>query len=53
MSKETTKAEIKTPKSDRQERWDKHVENYIAKNPVKGAAKKARGEFDKIPDTFK
>lgn len=41
------------PKSDRQARFDAHVANYMKANPVKGAAKKARGEFDKIPDSFK
>lgn len=36
----------------RQERWDKYVAGYQIKNPVKYAAKKARGEFDKIPASF-
>lgn len=39
--------------SDREARWAAHVANYEKKNPVKFAAKKARGEFDKIPDSFK
>lgn len=33
--------------------FNKLVANYAIANPVKYAAKKARGEFDKIPDTFK
>ena len=48
-----TKEKVETKRDDRQERWDAHVANYIARNPVKGQAKKARGEFDKIPDTFR
>lgn len=44
---------IKTKKDDRQERWDAYVANYMKLSPVKGAAKKANREFDKIPDTFK
>jgi hypothetical protein len=51
MAEKETK-EVKV-KSDRQLRWEKHVENYIKESPVKGQAKKARGEFDTIPDTFK
>lgn len=39
--------------SARQARWNKHVENYMIKSPKKGAAKKARGEFNTIPDSFK
>lgn len=42
-----------TNPSDRQARWDKHVANYKAKNPVKAAAKEKNGEFGKIPDSFK
>lgn len=36
----------------RQDAWDDHVANYIKSNPEKGAAKKARGEFDTIPASF-
>ena len=43
----------KGPKSDRQIRWEKYVEAYMLDNPVKGAAKKANGEFDTIPNSFK
>lgn len=48
--------EVKTPKvekSEREARWEKHVANYMKENPVKGAAKEARGEFKVIPDSFK
>ena len=45
--------EVKTPKSERQARWEAYVENYAKKNPVKHAAKKANGEFDTIPASFK
>lgn len=51
MAKDEKKVEA--PVSDREARWKKYVEAYVAKNPVKGAAKKARGEFDKIPDSFR
>lgn len=53
MAKETEKAVEKAPVSDREARWKAYTTAYMAKNPVKGAAKKARGEFDKIPDSFK
>lgn len=42
----------KEKKDPRQDAWNDYVENYIKSNPEKGTAKKARGEFDKIPDTF-
>lgn len=44
---------IVAPKGDRQARWDKYVENYRVKNPVKYASKKANGEFDEIPVSFR
>lgn len=50
MAKETKE---KVEKSDRQLRWEAHVERYAVKNPVKYASKKANGEFDEIPDSFK
>lgn len=51
---ETDSSGVKvTPKGEREARWETHLANYKAKNPVKFAAKKARGEFDKIPDSFK
>lgn len=43
----------KKEKSAREIRWEAYVENYIKTSPVKGAAKKARGEFDTIPASFK
>jgi hypothetical protein len=42
----------KKDKDPRQDAWDAYVEKYMKSNPTKGAAKKARGEFDKIPDSF-
>lgn len=49
MAKENEKVE----KNDaRAERWEAYVANYAEKNPVKYAAKKKNGEFDKIPDSF-
>lgn len=41
------------PRGDREKRWDDFVANYQVKNPVKFATKKANGEFDKIPASFK
>lgn len=42
------------PKADpRQERWEAFVKRYAVLNPVKHASKKANGEFDKIPASFK
>lgn len=32
--------------------WEKHLKSYADKNPAKFAEKKARGEFDDIPDSF-
>lgn len=43
----------KGAKSDRELRWEKYVEGYKVKNPVKYARKEQNGEFDKIPDSFK
>jgi hypothetical protein len=47
-------AETKEKKATdpRQDAWDAYVANYIASNPEKGKAKKARGEFDTIPTSF-
>lgn len=48
------KEEVKEVKKDpRQERWEKFLAGYAVKNPIKFAQKKANGEFDKIPDSFK
>lgn len=38
---------------DRQATWDKFLANYEKENPVKFFKKKANGEFDQIPDSFK
>lgn len=48
------KSEQKVEKKEdaRQTRWEAYVQNYAEENPVKYAAKKANGEFDKIPDSF-
>lgn len=43
----------KAPKGDREARWAAYVKNYKEKNPVKGAAKEANGEFKTIPASFK
>lgn len=47
------KEEKKTAKDERQERWEALLESYAKYNPTKYAAKKAAGQFDKIPDDFK
>lgn len=54
MAKETkvVKEKVVKEKDARQLRWDAYVAGYAEKNPVKYAAKKANGEFDKIPDSF-
>lgn len=39
-------------KDERAERWASLLEEYKKRNPLKYEAKKARGEFDKIPDSF-
>jgi hypothetical protein len=44
--------EKKIEKDERQLRWEALLESYEKRNPVKFASKKARGEFDKIPDSF-
>lgn len=51
MAKEE-KEEKTTKKSDRQARWEKHLENYALRNPVKFASKKEKGEFKEIPASF-
>lgn len=40
------------PMTPREARWKKYVANYKLSNPVKGAAKEARGEFKEIPVSF-
>lgn len=47
MAKEEAK------KDDRQQRWEALLAAYEKQNPVKYAAKKEKGQFDKIPDDFK
>lgn len=47
MAKEETK------KDERAERWEVLLAEYEKRNPVKFAAKKAAGQFNKIPDDFK
>lgn len=55
MAKETETKEVvkEAPVSEREARFKKYVENYMILSPKKGALKKARGEFDKVPDSFK
>lgn len=40
------------PNKERAAAWEKFLKKYEENNPVKFAAKKARGEFDNIPDHF-
>lgn len=47
MAKEESK------KDERAQRWEALVAEYEKRNPKKFAAKKAAGQFDKIPDSFK
>ena len=42
--------EVVAPKSSA---WIAFLANYEKQNPVKFAAKKAKGEFDKVPANFK
>lgn len=55
MVTKTEKTEEKVDKKAdaRQEAWDAFLAKYEKENPVKFAVKKARGEFDEIPATFK
>lgn len=46
------KEKVEQKKSDRAVRWEKFLEDYAVKNPVKFASKKEAGEFDKIPASF-
>lgn len=43
----------KEVKSDRDARWEAYVAAYAKANPVKYEAKKARGEFKQVPDSFR
>lgn len=40
------------PDKERKARYDALIKKYAEENPVKYAAKKARGEFDSIPANF-
>lgn len=51
--KEVEETKVVSPKNARQERWEKHLETYKARNPVKFATKEKRGEFDSIPESFR
>ena len=55
MSKETKPEvkEVRAEKSDREVRFEAHLAKYKVANPVKYAQKEARGEFAKIPVSFK
>lgn len=46
------KEEQEVERDPRAERWAAHEKAYAIANPVKYAAKKAAGHFDKIPDSF-
>lgn len=39
--------------NDRNTRWQAFLEKAKVQNPVKFALKEAKGEFTKIPDSFK
>lgn len=39
--------------SGREKRWEEFLERAKIQNPVKFAEKEARGEFSKIPESFK
>jgi len=39
--------------SSRESRWEKFLEKAQIQNPIKFAQKKAKGEFNKIPDSFR
>lgn len=51
-AKLAAEAEAKKILPGRDKRWKEHLDRYEKSNPLKFAAKKAGGEFDKIPDTF-
>lgn len=55
MVTKTEKTEEKVDKKvdPRQSAYDALLAKYEKENPVKFAVKKARGEFDEIPATFK
>lgn len=48
-----TEGNKKEEKTDRQIRWENLLERYKAQSPEKYKIKKERGEFNKIPDSFK
>lgn len=52
MAKEKEE-KIETSVDPRTEAWKVFLAKYEKDNPVKFAAKKARGEFDTIPASFK
>lgn len=45
-------AKEKEEKTDREARYEAFVARYAKQNPEKYEAKKAAGQFDKIPDSF-
>jgi len=46
------KVEVETV-DPREAKWAAHLAKYEKSNPVKFASKKAKGEFNTIPSTFK
>jgi hypothetical protein len=56
MAKEKATAEVEVApaqKGEREARWESFLAKYKAESPVKYQLKKDRGEFDKIPGSFK
>jgi hypothetical protein len=51
--KEVTPAQPEAPKGEREARWEGFLVKYKTESPVKYQLKKDRGEFDKIPSSFK
>lgn len=45
-------ADVRLPDDKRKKAWEAFLKVYEESNPVKYAAKKARGEFKEIPATF-
>ncbi|RJQ33890.1 hypothetical protein C4568_03755 [Candidatus Parcubacteria bacterium] len=44
---------VSAPAGDRKARWEKFLADAEKQNPVKFAVKKANGEFDEIPESFR
>jgi len=46
------KAPVEAPVSDLEARWAAFLDRYEKQNPEKFAVKKARGELDRVPESF-